>query len=339
MSLDKPENILRNVLEKRQASLHLQFFAANEQHDQCLDSANKVVLKLRIASLKKELDEVENELSALEKQQEAEKYKTKLLKQKICQIDFKDQVKRFNDVRDKFGRRGGTGIFLLQDSHAFAGELLVKRLQEDLSSDASGFDHYPVGFSSGISLDETGILVGLSNHLKLNSKESYGDDELDEIISLLCKSLQTKKVKFVELKEWHKLPSPDSVLKWLRDKFYPRLNAQFVSEASKQDWRKAYIFVIIVSDNILPESCVEEVSCITKLLQMPFQTLENVGGIVDIRLNEWSQDDVEDWLENVGLSDAEIVETAKRLCLQGRGYPRMICDAIEKEFCTLPNSD
>ena len=56
--------------------------------------------------------------------------------------------------------------------------------------------------------------------------------------------------------------------------------------------------------------------------------------IFNIEFDNWTQDDIEDWLEFAGLPDSELEIKANRLYRRGRnGLPIIVRDAIEKEFC------
>ena len=315
----------RNILTNRYTKLVAEYEALNEQYDDTLDARQKVILNRKIT-------ELEVELKALGQHLDCEK-KPDIL-DKLHYIDFKEIIERFRQILDSMGRQGGTTILVLQDSEVMAGDLLIRRLQEDLRSQASNFRYLPIGFAGGNELDERGFLSRLSNHLGSLGAVSHSqnlEEVIDAVLEKLCTSIQTRSVIFVEIKQWHKLPSQEKVFSWLCSNFYPRLATKLTEAINEKSWRRVYVFLVIVSDDFFPDECIQGINSLNWAEEN--DCTEGNGSIFQVCLENWGQADIEDWLEFSGLPDDQLESTASRLYSRSRqGIPLMVRNAIEKEF-------
>lgn len=316
------------AIRDRYTELVVQYEALNEQYDQTLDYGQRVVLNKRIDKLRSEIEVLDNYL---------EKRDNPDLLEKIHYINFTKIVYKFKRLLEVWGRKGGAFVLVLQDSHAMAGDLLVKRLKDELSGQASEFKYFPVGFSGDNELNEMGLLRRLSKYLGVDNESNNIDELLTIVVERICDSLQTRSVVFLEITQWHNLPSQEKVqakvFSWLCDEFYPKLAAKLSEAVSKKLWRRVYIFMLVVSDEDLPEECMQ--------MTCPFLHEEQdiAGGkskkIFEVSLENWSREDIEYWLEFTGLPDEQLEDKASRLYRRGRnGIPLIVRDAIEKEFCS-----
>jgi|GEM_PF-3130405 len=322
MSLNDKE---RNILINRYTKLLAEYEALNEQYDESIDAQQKTIFKSRIENLKVELELLENHLDS--------KKESDILS-KLHYIDFKEIIEKFQKLLDSLGRQGGTTILVLQDSEAMAGDLLIKRLQENLRSQSSEFRHLPIGFADGNELDKRGFISRLSKYFgSLGATDQSGDLEevIDAVLEKLCDSMQTRSIVFVEVKQWHKLPSQKEVFFWLCSDFYPKLASKLTEVISKKSWRRVYVFLVIVSDDFFPDECVQGINYLNGVEEN--ECREENDGVFKVFLENWSQSDIENWLEFSGLPDDQLESTASRLYSRSRqGIPAMVRNAIEKEF-------
>jgi hypothetical protein len=302
-----------------------EYEALNTQYNDSIDAQEKVILKRKITKLEDDLKAYELHLDREEKPD---------ILDKLHYIDFKRIVERFQQLLDSLGRQGGTTILVLQDSETMAGDLLIKRLQEDLRSQSSSFRYLPVGFAGGNELDERGFLSRLSNHLgslETVSQSKHLDEVIDAVIEKLCASIQTRSVVFVEVKQWHNLPSQEKVFFWLCSDFYPKLASKLTEVISEKLWRRVYVFLVIVSDDFFPDKCMEGVNYLNGAGEDLCR--EGNDSIFQVCLENWNQEDIEGWLEFSGLPDNQLESTASRLYSRSRqGIPLIVRNSIEKEF-------
>jgi hypothetical protein len=299
-----------------------EYEALNEEYDNALDAQQKAILQRRII-------EMEVELKALD--QRLDQGKEPSVLDKLHYIDFKKPVEEFKQLLESWGRQGGSSVLVLQDSSAMGGDLLIRRLQEELRNQSSKFRYLPVGFSEDNNLDELGLLRRLSNHLGVEGGSGNLDETLDAVLEKLCASICTRSVVLVEISQWHKLPSQSQVFSWICTEFYPQLAAKLSRIVSEKSWRKVYIFLVIISDDLFPVECTKVVNILGACEE---NSSENIcEGIFQVCLENWSKDDIEDWLEFTGLPDDKLDSTAMRLFARSRqGIPLLVRDSIEKEF-------
>ncbi|NET33244.1 MAG: hypothetical protein F6K19_14690 [Cyanothece sp. SIO1E1] len=311
------------AIKRRYTDLLVQYEALSDQYDNCLDAGQKAILKNKI-------DKLQAELEALEKLLENSAAPTLL--EKLHYINFKNIIKKFEELLESFGRKGGVSLLVLQDSAAMAGDLLVMRLQEELRRQASNFRYLPVGFSEDNELNELGLLRRLSTHLGVSGNYNDRDKLLDLVIERLCSSLQTRSVVFLEISQWHKLPSQEKVFSWLCQNFYSCLASKLSDAVREKSWRRVYVFLVIVSDDFFPNDCLQATYPFLNSEQNIAEDKEKM--IFEIPLENWNIEDIECWLEFSGLPDHQLEDTANRLYRRGRnGIPLIVRDAIEKEFC------
>ena len=310
----------RQALAAKYALLVNQFDALNQQYDECLDAGEQVILQTKI-------DNIEPEIKALEAFLEEDEPSD--LTDKLHYLDFKKIIRQFGALCDDFGRKGGASVLLLQDSAVMAGDLLVKRLREDLDKKASDFKPLPIGFSGDGDLNEVGLLKSMGRYLGLATETSDLDELLEQVIETLCDSLQTRSIVFLEITQWERIPEQESVFEWLCKTFYPRLVSKLSKTVAEKSWRRVYVFIIVVSDDLLPNNCLEMTSSL-----LADDMGDQGNKIFNVEFDNWTQDDIEDWLEFAGLPGSELESVANRFYRRSRGgMPSIIRNAIEKEFC------
>lgn len=313
------------VIKERYTTLLNQYEALNEQYDESLDAGQKAILKDKIQKLDAEIEVLGKYI---------EKSATPPLLDKIHYIDFKSITKQFEALLDTFGRTGGASVLIVQNSAVMAGDLLMMRLQEDLKRKASDFKPYHIGFSADNELNEFGFLKRLSNYLGITSNLNHIDELLGQVIERLCESLQTRSIVFLQISHWHSLPAQEQVFSWLCDTFYPKLVSCLSETVRQKSFRRIYVFLVIVSEDFFPDECLENIGPFMGTAT-DIQVAENKR-IFEVALENWSKDDIEDWLEFAGLPDDQLESTASRLYRRSQsGLPLIIRDAIEREFCNI----
>lgn len=312
----------RIILKNRYTGLVSEYTALNEQFDTTLDAQQKIILERKINELRVEIE-------ALDRLIDRDKESSVL--DKLHYIDFKNPLEKFNQLLGFWGKQGGSSVLILEDSSAMGGDLLIKRLQEELRNQSSKFRYLPVGFSEDNDLNELGLLRRLSSHLGVESGSRNLDEILDAVLEKLCASICTRSVVLVEITQWHKLPSQGQVFSWICTDFYPQLVAKLSKVISEKAWRRVYVFLVIVSDDFFPAECMETVNVFGTCEE---SSKENAGdNIFQVCLENWSKEDIEDWLEFTGLPDDRLDSTASRLFSRSRqGIPLFVRDSIEKEF-------
>lgn len=322
----------RKVLTTRLAKQTNKYERLNEEHDDCLDAGQQENLKSKIAKLYLEMEELNAELAVLDQNAKGETFTD--LSEKLPYIDFKEVLQSFTGLLDRSGKQGGVSFLVLQDSRNMGGDLLLRRLQEVLRQGANLTPHR-IGFSGGTDLNEMGLLKGISKILGISAGSSSLEQLLEDVVDKICASVETRSVVLIEIVEWHKLPMQEKVFTWLCSDFYTQLVTKLSETVNDNKWRRVHIIVMVVSDDFMPDDCLNSICPFMGVSASDAQDIvsQKTDRIFDVSLSNWSEDDIEDWLEFTGLPDDRLEAMAKGLHRRSRGgIPRLVVDAIERDF-------
>ena len=323
----------RKALTTRLAKRIDEYGRLNEQYDNCLDAGMQVALESQIAKLDSTMEELEAALTALDQSLPGEAASTDL-SEKLPYIDFKEVVQSFTDLLDHSGKQGGVSFLVLQNSRNMGGDLLMRRLQEVLRQDGNLTPHR-IGFSGGIEPNEMGLLKEISKMLGINVGSSSLEQLLEDVVDKICASVDSRRVVLIEIAEWHKLPMQEKVFSWLCSDFYTQLAAKLSETITIHKWRRVHIVVMVVSDDFIPDDCLSSICSLVNIsaADMQDRILQKTDRIFDMALGNWSENDIESWLEFTGLPDDRLEATAKGLHRRSQGgIPRLVVDAIERDF-------
>ena len=317
--------IKKKALEERFASLNQEYRLARKQLDQTSNAVDGNRLKKQIRNIEQELTDVEVDLEELEKSEQNPNRQHLQIVEKLPEIDFSKIKKTTNKIIEKFGTDGGGAVFLLQNSHAMAGDLFTAALQEQLKQNTRHFWLHPIRFTAAEgSLDELGILHRLARQLNIQpiaDQEEY----ITAIIQTICGSVQSGSIVFFELKRWENLVPQDRILTWFVTKFWQRLVNQL--PVIRKDFRRVRFIAVMTCEHSLrsedlklPCFCTEKTFDPTKILHLP--------------LGNWKIKDIEEWLETFsGLPDSEINRMTENIYQSSlKGIPQLARDALLKEF-------
>jgi inactive STAND len=178
------------------------------------------------------------------------------------------------------------------------------------------------------SYDEYGLLERVAGYLKIQCKSIPNIKEYGaEIIKKICQSLQSGSIVFIEINKWDCLQSQESIIPWFVDNFWiPLIQESKIFIKEKELRRVKFVTVIDLESqlstecNNLPYYCCGDSFDYQKILKLP--------------LNQWQQDDIQEWLEiYTGLSASKIDAIARNIYLKTmNGIPYMVCGALEQEL-------
>lgn len=317
--------VKKKALEERMANLNRDHTLATRQLKGTLSAVDRSRLTEQIKDIEQELDEVEAELEQLEKSEQNPNRHHLQIAEKLPEIDFSKIRRTANRIIEKFGKDGGGAIFLLQNSHAMAGDLFTAALREQLQQRTSDFKYHPIRFTSGEGpLDEGGILYRLARRVRVQPIADQ-EDYITAIIQTISGSVQSGSIVFFELNRWENLVPQDHFLIWFINRFWQRLINQLPTIS--KDFRRVRFIAVMTSDKSFPSSH----------LKLPcFCTAKNFDSakILHLRLENWKMKDIEEWLETFsGLPDSEINRMAENIYQSSmRGIPQLARDALLKEF-------
>lgn len=319
-----PTTLNREALTQQYTDLSVEYTKANQQ----LRSSNNEVERLRLQrqaeGILEELQRVDESLRALDKatdmaiQNQNRKHLT--FEQDLQKIDFTQVKEVVRSIVSQFDRSGGSASFLLQRNLSMAGQLCLLEIKDELRRDTRDFKFYPVEFSSNSELNQVGLLKGLAGHLGIELKPDL--QEMSRLIQeRIVRSLQSNSIVFIEIHKWDDLPAQREVLRWFLEHFWNSLVAQL--PVISNTCRRVRLIAVVVVEDELAEDCLE--FCCTR---------EKFDGqkMIDLPLQDWTVDDILDWLDYLGIPVQQSDAIAKRIHKASRGIPELICAALRKEF-------
>jgi len=241
----------------------------------------------------------------------------------LPKIDFRDAMDEIVELLKSFRNSRGDVLLLLQQHLAMAGDLCLRRIQDDLKQATGDFKFYKLGFHSGESLDENGLLNQLAGHLNLVQE---GDLELlaDSIINKICNSVRSGSIIYLEIHKWDDFPFQRTTLSWFIQKFWIPL-------VTRLDDRAKYACVkfvaVIVVDSELSPDCFES-PCLCELDK------HNLFRWLKLTLRNWTQEEIQEWLETYpGIGNPSSNSKAKNIFSGSlQGIPSLVRQKLEQDL-------
>lgn len=318
--LERTNEGIRAALSQRLAALSEERAAAMRDLGRYISESDKLPIRRRLEEISAEEQEVLAEMDKLDERSQNQNRKHLTFEQDLQKIDFTQAKEVVKSIISQFDRSGGSASFLLQRNLSMAGRLCLLEIKDELRRGTRDFKFYPVEFSSNSELSQVGLLKGLAGHLGVELKPDL--QESSRIVQeRIIRSLQSGSIVFIEIQQWDALPAQREVLCWFLEHFWNPLVAQLpvISNAC----RRVRLIAVVVVEDELAEDCLE--FCCTQ---------EEFDGqkMIDLPLQDWTVDDILDWLDYLGIPVQQSDIIAKRIHKASRGIPGLICEALRKEF-------
>lgn len=324
----KTLTIQKEALEEELASLSEQYTAVMKQRSQARDARDRLLFKKQADDLLEQMRQVEDELEQLEDSENNSNQIYLDIQANLPEIDFRESMKVVDKITSQFGREGGAALFLIDNSYSMAGELCISRIREQLKRQTRSFRYLKIEISSSGRYDELGLLECLARYFNLPSESTPNIGEYSQkVIQQICQSLQVGSVVFIEINKWDYLSCQERVLPWFIRDFWCQLLEESRLIAHKNGLRRVNIVAVIDSESqlnkeceALPYYCNPDEFDSKKILKLP--------------LNQWTEDDILEWLERYGCLPASQIDVmAKQIYLKTmKGIPLMVCEALKKEL-------
>ncbi|NJL64035.1 MAG: hypothetical protein HC903_22135 [Methylacidiphilales bacterium] len=293
VGISRTITIQKQVLEEELASLTEEYTTVMRQRQNERDALAKLQFKKQGDKLLEQMTDIEAKLEQLEASDNNPNQIYLNIKESLPEIDFKEAIKIVEIVTQqyRFNSDGGAALFLLENSYSMAGYLFIDKIREELKRKTGHFKYIKVDLSSSSSYDEYGLLERVAGYLKIQCKSISNIREYcTEIIKKICQSLQSGSIVFIEINKWDCLQSQESIIPWFVDNFWiPLIQESKVFIKDKELRRVKFVTVIdseyqlSVECNNLPYYCCGDSFDYQKILKLP--------------LNQWQQDDIQEWLE------------------------------------------
>jgi hypothetical protein len=279
--------IQKEELERRYAALIEDYHAAYNQLNSSVDEVDIRRIKRRIQVIEEEMSAVWTSLEALDTASPGSRHK--VLEEHLPKIDFKEAVEITKERLGLGGREGNAAVFLIQNSHAMGGVWCISRMQSLLREETREVKHYPVGFSAEGQVDEWGFLSKLASHVGVVGDFTDLTDYTWEVIRKILDGLTTGSTAVIEVSRWDFVHPQGRVLNWLVNDFW----IPFVRELTNilQSRRKVRLMLIITVESEIPREHLPPTICCVGREEL------HTEKIIELALQNWTRDEIKEWLE------------------------------------------
>ncbi|NEP50943.1 MAG: hypothetical protein F6K65_19940, partial [Moorea sp. SIO3C2] len=169
--------------------------------------------------------EIESELSSYQHSSLTNNQRGNIFDKNIQNIDFKEPIDIIDKIIKKFDRKGVSAFFLIENTKATKGNLLVDYIRDDLSKKSKHSKHYQINLIANNIVDEQSLLSAIANFISKSDSDTQIVDNLQDyainIIDKITNSLQVGSLVFFELTDWDSLKEKqDSLLCWFMQYFW-----------------------------------------------------------------------------------------------------------------------
>lgn len=276
--------------------------------------------KLEAEIICQKMEEVDAELKALDQKSPDPNRKYLNLEEELQKIDFTEVKKVVERIISQINSEGGNASFLLQRSLLREGRLCLSQIKDELRRRTRDLKSYRIEFSGDTELNHIGLLNRLANHLGIEPNADPVEYS-SSIQQAIVRALQSSSIVLIEIHKWGDLPFQREVLCWFLEKFWKPLLAQLPTIATT--YSRVIFITVFVVDGEIKSDCLEY--CCTH---------DKCDGqkIIDLPLQDWTEDVIFDWLEYMGRPKQQNKAIAKRIHEDSGGIPMAICSALKDEF-------
>jgi hypothetical protein len=253
-------------LGKDIASLIRQWQAIKEEARTEMDSQRKINLETRIDKIEREIEDKENKLKDLEKDDAQSNIDPANINQnyldiekQLAKFNFKSTVDVVEEVIEKFDMNNGSALFLLQDSIEMGGEYFSERLKVILRNRTreGNFKHCPIEFQVFCPTEEMEFLRRFSNYFPIDDILESTEEYTNQIIGKICESIpQSGYILFLEISGLEYLREKEKIMPWLVKDFWHNLATELQTKLTLKGYRKVRIICLMKTDEEqIPENC------------------------------------------------------------------------------------
>jgi hypothetical protein len=220
---------------------------------------------------------------------------------------------------------GMAALLLAQESNVMAGEACVERIRAIIRSRVGKeVQPYPVAIGPGVRPDEWGLLDRFASYF---GAEPHADIEVfaQRIVERIAGTVTSGRVVFILVRMWENLTPQERILPWFMESFWRPL-VRKLPEITETHRRVRFIAVIL-ADSLLPRE---------SLAPFLWDEAAEFNGelIVELPLQNWSQEEISGWLAEYYELDAAEADRVARLTYEASrsGIPQMVCSRLERYF-------
>jgi len=305
------------------ARKHKFLAAVNADLETVPTAEGEIKLQARAKQLLEQIGDLEEKIAKQDRESNIPLRQCSMFANDLPKIDFRDAMDEIVELLKSFRNSRGDVLLLLQQHLAMAGDLCLRRIQDDLKQATGDFKFYKLGFHSGESLDENGLLNQLAGHLNLVQER---DLELlaDSIINKICNSVRSGSIIYLEIHKWDDFPFQRTTLSWFIQKFWIPLVTRLDDRAKYA--RVKFVAVIVVDSELSPD-CFES-PCLCELDK------HNLFRWLKLTLRNWTQEEIQEWLETYsGIGNPSSNRQAKNIFSGSlQGIPSLVRQKLEQDL-------
>ena len=308
-----------DFLQKQKEELEAKIAELESSDNKCNQSLNELYNKLNY------IEEKIEQLSShpLPNPKTIEKY--------LPYIDFEKALETFEKIQSQFNQDGDVALFFMEESLSKRGDLCLQRLRNDLTDNScrQPFRYCPVTYTSG---NLEAVTQGIANFFGVKREEVT----IELVIQKIGDSLQNNSVLFLEIT--CNISDPSEIvplIPWFINDFWQPLRAK-INEVTR-DYEGIKVIAVIISDFNLEQRLLEDdLFCYCNNETNYFVR----DRLVKIILENWTQDNISNWLRNVNpsLRRGERNIIASTIYNTTQGHPNDVCFALQRRWQTLINS-
>jgi|GEM_PF-2780366 len=313
------DDIKRKRIISDLADLMQEQDVCHNQYRATIDDAQKLTLERKINDLDNRINNLNSQLFSNDLTGDTNR-RSRALEDKLPKIDFKKQIKVVRNIFEQLVE-DGAALFLINDSLNMAGDLFRLELKKILQDETTDLKHYEIAFSIDRRLDAIGFLQGLGGYLGID--EIKTEEEYLKVIEKFFGFIENGSVVFIELRKINLLSNREDFFSWLVNCFWRTLVEKLPLYCQNKGIEKVKFMLLVISDT---DICREysKLSCFCS--EIDFDQYK----IVEILLQEWSENDILDWLiRHAGLSRDKSQLIARDIYNSSRGgIPNNIRNAL-----------
>jgi inactive STAND/Effector-associated domain 9 len=319
-----PREIEQKAKKNEYAQLAAKYELLCEQIAGELNEDNKVTLRTRLHTIKKQMDEIWGQMNQGQLQTKDSRLQSSTFTDNLPLIDFKEVMDTITSLLECLKKDRGDALLIIQDNLSMSGDLFLRRISDQFKKQTTDFKPYELDFYLSESLNEYGWLEQLGKFFGLETK-SDPEELASLMIEKICKSVRSGSFILLKIHKWDDVSCQKTTLTWFINNFWLPL-VRCLEDKHKYPQVK-FVAMVVVEAALSPDCfnlpCLCEVS-----EKSSFRWL-------NLPLRNWQEDEILVWLQTFsGIEDNDhSIRLSKRIFNSSRkGVPQLVSTALAQEL-------
>jgi inactive STAND len=314
-------------------TLYQKYEASYKQLGRTLSESDKISIREDIKNIEQEIYVIEAEIKELNllnptnENYNKQRAYSQEWESNFPKIDFKESKSIIDDVLEIFEddeEESEEAIFLIQQSHSMAGDLLIKHIKSSLQNIGNWSSPCEFAFRLYEQANTNNFLDYLAKKYEVQQVSDNYRIYTNHIIEKICNSLTHGSTLFINV-DIFSLNDKNNFLEWFVE-FWNEL-VEKVKQRRKGNPLIKLVAVISVG-GLVPESCFPKCLCCTK---------EQFDGkkILELPLQNWEENDINKWLlrhSAIEIKPLQIKQMAENIYATTQGKPTDVYNVLMNEL-------